>query len=100
MFQVTHAAATQLMEVRRERSLPESAGLRVFGEPRPGGEVALGLTFTEVPAEDDQITEADGLPVFVGTEVAEVLASVALDVESTSEGPRLTLTEIDSGEPL
>ena len=100
MFQVSTAAATQLLEARRERSLPETAGLRVFGEPREGGAVALGLAFTELPAEDDQVTDADGLPVFVGPEVAEVLSSVTLDVETTPEGPRLTLTDNDGGGPV
>lgn len=97
MFQVSHAAATQLLEARRERSLPESTGLRVFGEPQAGGAVALGLIFTELPAEDDQVTRAEGLPVFVGSEVAELLSAVTLDVEATPQGPRLTLTDSDGG---
>lgn len=98
MFQVTHAAAGQLVEARRQRGLPDNAGIRLSGDPRPDG-LALGLAFAELPAEDDQVMEQDGLKVFVGAELAEPLSSMALDLEDTPDGPRLALIESEDGEP-
>lgn len=92
MLEVTQAAAVQLAEARQSQGLPETVGIRIFGESRPEGEVGVGLAFAEVPAGDDQVTEKDGTRVFVAPEVAEALASSALDVQETPEGARLVLT--------
>jgi Fe-S cluster assembly iron-binding protein IscA len=93
MLQLTSAAATQLAQARESQGLPDSFGLRVFGEPQPGGGVSLGLAFAEVPAEDDQVSEQEGTRLFVAPEVVEPLATAALDVEETPEGVKLILTE-------
>ena len=52
MLQLTHDAATELAEARRAQGLPDTCGIRVFGEPQAGDELAIGLTFAEVPAEE------------------------------------------------
>src|SRR5918999_6254367 len=93
MLQLTHAAAAEIGEARRAQGLPDTFGLRVFGEPRSGGEMAVGLTFAEVPAEDDQVTEQEGTRVFVAPEVAGPLSSAALDVAHTPEGTKLVLMD-------
>jgi Fe-S cluster assembly iron-binding protein IscA len=98
MLQLTHAAATQVAQVRESQGLPASFGLRVFGEPTPGGGVELNLAFAEVPAEDDLVSEQEGTRLFVAPEVAEPLASAALDVEETAEGAQLVLTEQGSAQ--
>ena len=92
MLKVTQAAAVQLAEVREAQGLPDTVGIRLFGESRPAGEVAVGLAFAEVPAGDDQVTETDGTRVFVAPEVADTLSSSTLDVQETPEGARLVLT--------
>lgn len=97
MLQLTHAAAVELAGTRRARGLPDTAGLRVFGEPTPEGELALGVNFVEVPAEDDQITEREGTRVFIAPEVAAPLAAAALDVQQTPEGTKLVITEQEPG---
>jgi len=97
MLQLTHAAAAQVAEARQAQGLPETVGLRVFGEPRPGGEMALGLTFAEVPAEDDEITEQEGTRMFIAPEVAAPLSTAALDAEQTPEGTKLVLTQQEPG---
>lgn len=100
MLQITQAAADQIAETRRQQGVPESFGVRVFGERQAGGDMALGVVFAEVPAEDDTVTEQQGTRVFVAPEVAEPLASAALDVEPTPDGPQLVLTEQGlGGEP-
>lgn len=93
MLQLTPAAATQVAQARQSQGIPEGFGLRVFGEPQPGGGISLGLAFAEVPAEDDQVSQQEGTPVFVAPEVVEPLASAALDVEETPEGVKLILIE-------
>ena len=98
MLQLTHAAAAQVAEARQAQGVPETFGLRVFGQPRSGGEMALGLAFAEVPAEDDQVTEQEGTRVFLAPEVIEPLASAALDVEETPDGAKLVLTQQLGGE--
>ena len=100
MFQVTQAAAERLARTRQSRGLPETTGVRLYGEHRGAGEVALGLAFTELPAEDDLVSEQQGTIVFIAPEVAEPLSSVALDVQETPEGPRLVLTPAAPDEPL
>ena len=93
MLQLTSAAATQLAQARESQGLPDTFGLRVFGETQPGGGVSLGLAFAEVPAEDDVVSEQEGTRIFVAPEVVEPLATAALDVEATPEGVKLVLTE-------
>lgn len=97
MFQVTEAAAVQLAEARSDRGIPDSAGIRVFGEPQGGNQMALGLAFTEVPAEDDVVIQQHGTAVFIASEVAGPLDEITLDVEETSEGPKLVLTSAEPG---
>ena len=91
MLKVTQAAALQLAEVREAKGLPETVGVRLFGESRPAGEVEVGLAFAEVPAGDDQVTETEGPRVFVAPEVADALSSSTLDVQETPEGARFVL---------
>lgn len=95
MVQLTRAAAAEVAQSRESAGLPESYGLRFFGEPQQGGGLTLGLTFAEVPAEDDQVSEQEGTRLFVAPEVAEPLASAALDVQHTPEGAKLVLISQD-----
>lgn len=97
-MQLTTAAAAQVTDARREHGLPETFGLRVFGEPQPGGGTALALAFAEGPGVDDEVKEQQGVLLFLAPEVVEPLASAALDVEETPEGPQLILKTQESGE--
>lgn len=86
MLQITHAAAELLSEIRREQDVPEDHGLRVFAETSNADEVSIGLGFTAAPAAGDQVTEQDGLKVFVAPEVAAPLTDTAIDVTPASNG--------------
>ena len=92
MFQLTHAAVLKVDEDRRAQGLPDSVGLRVFGQSQSGGQMSLGLAFADVPAEDDQVTEQEGTKVFLAPEVALPLEEAALDVRETPEGSTFVLT--------
>ena len=98
MLQLTRSAADQVAEVRRAQGLPDTVGLRIFGETRTGGEMAVGLAFAEVPAEDDEVIVEQETVVFVAPEVAGPLASAALDVQQTAEGAKLVLKQQEPGE--
>ena len=97
MLLLTRAAATEVAQARESQGLPDTYGLRVFAEPQPDGGISLGLTFAEVPAEDDQVTEQEGTRIFLASEVVEPLAFAALDVAETPEGTKLVLTEQEPG---
>lgn len=93
MLQLTHAAAAQLTAVRQAQGQPDTVGLRVSGRSEPGGGLAVELRFSETPAEQDAVTEQEGMLMFVSPEVAGPLSSSALDVEETHEGVQLVLTQ-------
>ena len=87
MLQITHDAAQLLTQLRRGQDLPEEHGLRVFAEAtEPDGEITIGLGFTDAPAQGDQVTEQDGLKVFVAPEVAAPLTDAAIDVTKADDG--------------
>lgn len=86
MLQVTHDAAQLISELRRGQSVPDDHGLRVFAESSDAGEITIGLGFTEAPFSGDQVTEQDGLKVFVAPEVAAPLEDAAIDVTPASNG--------------
>jgi len=89
VLQITPDAATFLSELRRGQDVPETYGLRVFPEASEPGEVTIGLGFTESPAEGDQVTEQDGLRVFVAPELATPLEGAAIDVTAEEGTERL-----------
>lgn len=94
MLQVTPAAAAQVSALRRERGLPDAAGLRVFEQAKSDGETGYGVAFAQAPARGDEVSELDGARVFVAAEVVAPLAGAALDAEQTADGPRLVLTRL------
>jgi Fe-S cluster assembly iron-binding protein IscA len=89
VLQITHGAATFLSELRRGREVPETYGLRVFPESTKPGAITIGLGFTDTPLEGDQVTEHDGLRVFVAPELAAPLEDAAIDVTGDNGTPRL-----------
>jgi Fe-S cluster assembly iron-binding protein IscA len=98
MLQLTRAAALEVAEARRAQGLPDEVGVRVFGQAEPGGELTVELTFVEVPAEDDQVSEQAGTWLFVAPELAAPLSSAAIDVMQTEDGKKLVLTQRETDE--
>lgn len=80
MLQITHGAATYISELRRGQDVPENAGLRVFPDATAPGEITIGLGFTDDPIEGDQVTEQEGLRVFVAPELSAPLEDAAIDI--------------------
>ena len=89
MLQITRDAASFLAELRRGHDMPDTYGLRVFPESTAPGEVSIGLGFTDTPLDGDQVTEQDGLRVFVAPELAEPLDDAEIDVSGEAGTPRI-----------
>lgn len=86
MLQITPAAAALLNEVRRDQDVPDDHGLRVFAETSNADEVTIGLGFTDSPADGDQVSEQEGMKVFVAPEVAAPLTDTTIDVTAADNG--------------
>lgn len=86
MLQITHDAAVLITALRRGQDVPEDHGLRIYAENSEPDEITIALGFTDSPATGDQVTEQDGLKVFVAPEVAEPLRDAAIDVTPTDDG--------------
>ena len=89
MLQITHRVATFLSELREGQDVPDTYGLRIYPETTEADEVTVALGFTDSPTDGDQVTEQDGLRVFVAPELAAPLADAAIDVSADEEAPRL-----------
>ena len=98
MLQVSDTAITALEAARNAQELPESFGVRVFGQRTDTGQMAVSLAFAEVPLEDDEVTEQDGTQLFIAPEVAEPLSDSVIDLEDTPQGPELVIKpQADAG---
>jgi Fe-S cluster assembly iron-binding protein IscA len=86
VLEITHDAATLLFEIRRGQEVPDSYGLRVFPESTEPGEVTIGLGFTDEPVPGDQVSEQDGMRVFVAQELAAPLEDTAIDITPGTNG--------------
>ena len=94
MLQVTARAATILKEARSQRGVPETFGLRV-AQPTPSSnsQSPVHLEFSEEPAPGDQVSEANGLRLFVAAEIAEPLSEQAIDAQGAEPGSDLVIRE-------
>jgi Fe-S cluster assembly iron-binding protein IscA len=86
VLEITPDAAMLLFEIRRGQEVPDSYGLRVFPESTEPGEVTIGLGFTDEPVPGDQVTEQDGMRVFVAQELAGPLDDTAIDITGGNNG--------------
>lgn len=89
MLQITHDAATFLTELRRGQSVPDDYGLRIFAQASEPGEVTIGLGFTDTPVAGDEVSEQEGMRIFVSPELAAPLEDAAIDVTDGDGAARL-----------
>lgn len=98
MFRVTSAAAATLLEACQEEGMTsESAGVRVAGTVDESGTLSLEIMLQEEPEPTDQVTDQEGIRVFVAPQVAESLAGLELDVTEGDETSKLRLQDQGSG---
>ncbi|MGH2427845.1 MAG: hypothetical protein ACRDGV_02990 [Candidatus Limnocylindria bacterium] len=103
MLQITNGAAALLTELRRGQDVPDEYGLRIFPEAADAGEVTIGLGFADAPAAGDQVTEQEGMKVFVAPQLAEPLDNAMIDVAQQDGASRLVFKpqgEETTDEPL
>lgn len=89
MLEITQGAAALLTELKKGQEVPDDYGVRVFPESAEPGEITIGLGFADGPTEGDQVTEQDGLKVFVAPELATPLQDAAIDVAQDNGAARL-----------
>ena len=58
---------------------PDTAGLRIARGTTPDGQEGLALSVADRPEPDDAVVEAEGTPVFLEREAAEMLDDKVLD---------------------
>ena len=80
MLTITHEAAEAIdAVVHSAPDAPGTAGLRISRGVSPDGEEGLQLAVTDAPAPDDAVVEAEGTPVFLEAQAAEMLDDKVLD---------------------
>ncbi len=80
MLQMTQAAATLLNEIRSTSEIPAQAGVRVYPEKLGESEVSIGVGFVDDPMPGDQVSEQEGIRLFVAPEIAGPLDATKIDV--------------------
>ena len=80
MLQMTHKAAELLNQIRTTSDIPNEAGVRVYAEQASGDQVGIGVGFIDNPMPGDQVSEQDGVKLFVAPEVAGPLERTMIDV--------------------
>ncbi|OLC53052.1 MAG: hypothetical protein AUH85_14995 [Chloroflexi bacterium 13_1_40CM_4_68_4] len=99
MLKLSRDAAKVLNEARLEAEVPRNYGLRIFFDAGPGG-ADLAIAFAAGPERDDQVSEQDGLPVFVSRDIAEPLEDAVLDIETTDTGVSLVIKMDDEADEI
>ena len=99
MLEITRGAAELLNEIRKGQDVPDDYGLRVFPESAEPGEITVGLGFTDAPVAGDEVTQADGLKVFVAQELKAPLADTTIDVTGDNGVQRLVFRPTDEAPP-
>ena len=96
MLTITHEAAEAIdAVVHSAPEAPDTAGLRIARAVTPDGQEGLELSVTDQPAPDDAVVEAEGTPVFLDSEAAELLDDKVLDAQV--QGDQVGFTIRDQG---
>ena len=90
MVRVSNSAVALCEEIRRIQEIPESLGIRIFGEDNERGGMDIRLAFTDDPEVADLHLEEHGTQFFVAPDVAEPLEDSVIDV-AEQDPQQLTL---------
>jgi Fe-S cluster assembly iron-binding protein IscA len=91
VLNMTSDAAALLKEARNAAEVPDEYGVRIFAEQNTETGVSIGLGFAEAPFPGDEISEQEGVRLFVAQEVAGPLASTTIDAAKDDGEARLVL---------
>lgn len=90
MVRISSGAVALLEESRREQGIPESQGVRVYGEFDSEVGLQVRLAFTEDPRQGEEVIEQDGTEFYIAPEVVEPLQGAVVDV-ADEDGSQLVL---------
>jgi iron-sulfur cluster assembly protein len=97
---ITHEAAEAIdAVVHSAPDAPHTAGLRIARGVTPDGQQGLELSVTDRPGPDDAVVEAEGTPVFLDSEAAELLDDKVLDAQVQGDQVGFMIREQDGDEP-
>jgi iron-sulfur cluster assembly protein len=97
---ITHEAAEAIdAVVHSAPEAPDTAGLRIARAITPDGEQGLELSVTDRPAPDDAVVEAEGTPVFLESEAAELLDDKVLDAQVQGDQVGFMIRDQDGDGP-
>jgi Fe-S cluster assembly iron-binding protein IscA len=91
MLRITQPAATLLSQARAESGAAEGSGVRFFAQAVNEANTEIRLNFVPQPAEGDQVSKQEGLPVYVAAEVAEPLKEAVVDAKPVNGAAQLVL---------
>lgn len=80
MVRISSDAVALLEASRREQGIPESQGVRVYGEVDNEVGLQVRLAFAEDPRQGEEVIEQDGTEFYIAPEVVEPLQDAVVDV--------------------
>jgi iron-sulfur cluster assembly protein len=93
MLALTDNAVEAVQEILASSDeVPEAGGLRLVAEPA-GGRMNFQLSVVALPAEDDEVVDAEGARVFLDPEAASLLGDKILDASIESNQVAFTITD-------
>jgi Fe-S cluster assembly iron-binding protein IscA len=95
MLRITHDAAVALSNARAASGAPETFGTRftVASAPHIGGEPRLAIVFVEHPVAGDEVSEQEGMRVFVAPELSEAIPDATIDAKPIDSDLQLVLKD-------
>lgn len=83
MLDMSPTAAEALSNIREQQGMPTGTTVRICAVD---GSPELQIHFVDVPEENDELSEAHGLPYAVSPELVDRLGSSTLDYEGAAGG--------------
>ena len=81
-----------LKQERSQRGVPENFGLRI-AQSESDSRSPVHLEFAEGPAPGDEVSETNGLRLFVAAEIADPLTEQAIDTSESDDGANLIIRD-------
>jgi hypothetical protein len=99
MLKITHDAAVALSMARSASGAPETYGTRftVGSAPPIGGEPRLAIVFVEHPMAGDEVSEQEGMRIFVAPELSEAIPHATIDAKPVDSDLQLVLKDNRDG---
>ena len=85
MLTITENAERALDAVVAAENVPEGAGVRISQGVGADGQPAIGLALAMTPEPGDSVVEEANVPLYLATEVTELLDDKVLDAQVEGE---------------